>query len=124
MYGYNRRKQITQIKIYAVIIVLILVFVGVASIIPQLKESQYVATVTDKERIVNGESSYYLIFTKDVEGNVLVLQNSDSLWRGKWDSSNVQGALEVGKTYKFRVYGYRVPFLSWYENIIGYEENK
>lgn len=89
-------------------------------------DHKYTITITDKERVVTGTgkstSSKYLIFGKDENGEVLVLENSDSLFRGKFNSSNVQGTLEEGKTYDVVVIGYRVPFLSWYENIISYNE--
>lgn len=77
-------------------------------------------TVTDKERITEGSGdslhSRYIIYT-DVE----VIENTDTLLLGKFDSSDTYRLLEEGSTYNFRVYGWRVPFLSWYRNIISYE---
>lgn len=77
-------------------------------------------TVTDKERITEGSGdslrSRYIIYT-DVE----VFENTDTLLLGKFDSSDTYRLLEEGSTYNFRVYGWRVPFLSWYRNIISYE---
>lgn len=74
-------------------------------------------TVTEKERIVtsSGEStsSKYLVFT---DGEVF--ENTDAITFGKWNSSDVQGKLEKGKTYNVKVAGWRVPFMSMYRNII------
>ena len=42
--------------------------------------------------------------------------------RLKFNSSNIQGKLKEGHTYKVTVIGYRVPFFSWYQNIIKVEE--
>lgn len=76
------------------------------------------AMVTDKERQVKsdgdgGSSSKYIVFT-DKE----VFQNSDSMLRGKWRSSDVQGSLHVGCTYDFNVYGFRNGPFSIYRNIV------
>ena len=78
-------------------------------------------TVTDKERVVttNGESvtSKYLVFTETE-----TFENTDSLAYFKWDSSDVQGQLKVGKTYRVKVYGWRIPFLSVYRNIVSIKQ--
>ena len=83
-------------------------------------EDFIVATITDKERVVTGSgentSSKYLIFT-DVE----TFENSDSLWYLKFNSSDLYGKVQVGYTYKFKVYGWRIPFMSSYRNIVDYE---
>lgn len=79
---------------------------------------QVTFTVTDKERIVEsaGETttSKYLVFT-DSE----TFENTDSLLRLKFNSSDVQGQLQEGKTYEAEVYGWRIPFLSSYRNIVN-----
>lgn len=79
-------------------------------------------TVKDKERVTIGNggtiSSKYLIYT-DKE----VYENTDSVWYWKWDSADLYSQLEPGKTYTARVYGFRVPFLSWFRNIISVDES-
>ncbi|MEE3895339.1 hypothetical protein [Priestia megaterium] len=85
-------------------------------------ENEYTLTVTDKTVKTSGDSSTYLIFTKDSDGHVKTLKNVDSLFKGKHNSSDIYADLEVGKTYKFNVFGYRIPFLSAYENIEKYKE--
>jgi len=73
--------------------------------------------ITDKERIIvdygNSIRSIYLVFTKSE-----TFQNTDTIWYWKWDASDIQGQLNAGNNYKVRVYGFRIPFLSWYRNII------
>jgi hypothetical protein len=78
-----------------------------------------VATVTDKERIQQCDSdggckSKYLIFT-DKE----TLENTDNLFVGKFNSSDYYGSIEQGKTYRFEVLGWRIPFFSTYRNIVA-----
>lgn len=79
-------------------------------------------TITDKERITEAESSRYLIMGKDENNETVVYENTDCWLRGKFDSSTFYADMEVGKTYEVVLIGYRVPFLSWYENIISYKE--
>lgn len=80
-------------------------------------EETVTATVTDKERITKQDNSYYLVFT---DNEVFSVEDSWAKWR--WDSSDLYGDIEIGKTYTFTVYGWRVPFLSWYRNILVIEE--
>lgn len=76
------------------------------------------AMVTDKERQVKsdgdgGSTSKYIVFT-DKE----VFENTDSMLRGKWRSSDLQGKLHAGCTYDFNVYGFRNGPFSVYRNIV------
>ena len=57
-----------------------------------------------------------------MDGQTVVYKNTDNILRGKWNSSEMQGELEVGSTYQVNLVGYRVPLLSWYENIIEAEK--
>lgn len=78
-------------------------------------------TVTDKERIVeasgSGEdasvSSKYLVFT-DKE----TFENTDAMFLGKFNSSDIQGRLRKDSTYTVVVYGWRWPMFSTYRNIV------
>jgi len=78
-----------------------------------------VVTVTEKERIVesNGKhtTSKYLVFTENE-----VFENCDDMIPFfKFNSSDIQGKLHVGETYKLTVWGWRINFLSWYRNILN-----
>jgi hypothetical protein len=73
-------------------------------------------TIVDKERVVTNETSRYLIFCETE-----VFENTDSLLRLKFRSSDFYGALKIGEMYELSVYGWRVPFLSMYRNIYDYK---
>lgn len=107
-----------------VVISIVIIFLSIISFnfICTFNDTEYIITVTGKERIVEDSSSKYLVFSEDIHGNVLVFENTDCLLRWKWDSSNIQGQLKEGNTYKIIVVGFRVPFLSMYQNIIKIEE--
>lgn len=123
-----RRKKNTKTFFVAIMIVVILVLsIGYEAIF-SFNDTEYTITVTDKERIYKGSgdtsSSKYLVFGDDDNGNSLVFENTDCFIRGKWNSSNIQGQLKEGNTYKVTVVGYRVSFFSMYQNIIKIEEVK
>lgn len=116
-------------KILMVVFFVIILGLGViSSIVFSFNDTEYTITVTDKERIYEGNgdtsSSKYLVFGDDDNGNSLVFENTDCFIRGKWNSSNIQGQLKEGNTYKVTVVGYRVSFFSMYQNIIKIEEIK
>ena len=74
-------------------------------------ESGQVFTIKDKA--VVGKSGQYLIYTDKTTYEI------DDTWlHGRWDSSDVYGKMEVGKTYICTLQGYRVPFFSMYPNIL------
>ena len=123
-----RRNKNTKTFFVAIMIAVILVLsIGYEAIF-SFNDTEYTITVTDKERIYEGSgdtsSSKYLVFGDDDNGNSLVFENTDCFIRGKWNSSNIQGQLKEGNTYKVTVVGYRVSFFSMYQNIIKIEEVK
>lgn len=75
-------------------------------------------TVKDKERVVKSSgdsvSSKYLVY-----GDQETFENTDSFLKWKFGSSDIYRDLEAGKSYECQVYGKRVPFLSWYRNIVS-----
>lgn len=74
-------------------------------------------TVSGKECVKKGESSTYLVFTDKTTYEI------DDTWiHWRWDSSDVYGRIQQGKTYTADLQGYRIPFLSMYPNIINPKE--
>lgn len=124
------KKRLFKNKLFLpVIIVFALLILATSISVPlSFNDHNYIITVTDKERIYeesgDSSSSKYLVFGDNSQGDSLVFENTDTLIRGKFNSSNTQGKLKVGKTYKITVIGFRLAFLSSYENIIKVEEVK
>lgn len=65
-------------------------------------------TVTGSERV----TSKYLVFAKGE-----TFQNTDAMFHGKWNSSDLHGKIQPGE-WNMKVYGYRIPLLSTYRNIV------
>lgn len=77
--------------------------------------------VKEKDRVWNNDKDQdqYLIFTENE-----VFENTDNMYYQKYNSSDVYGQLEVGKTYKCLVFGERDPYWSRYRNIVSCEAEK
>lgn len=69
-------------------------------------------TVTDKYVALSGKKTEKRISTSCGVFNV-----EDELSQGHWNSADLYGQLEIGKTYDFEAYGYRNGFLSAFPNV-------
>lgn len=105
----------------ATLIVGIVLFIALIALAPQaislLHRETVIDTVVKSERITNGESSKYLVF-----GKREVYQNTDVILVWKHNSSDFYRDIEVGKTYRLRMIGWRIPLFSHYRNIVHFEE--
>ncbi len=79
-----------------------------------IKDKQ-ISTETDKAQ--NKVTSTYLIYTDHG-----VFRNDDAGWHLKYNSSDFYGNLDIGKTYRLKVYGWRIPIFSMYPNIVAMDE--
>ena len=68
---------------------------------------------TETEKDTKKVVSTYLIYTDHG-----VFRNDDAGWHLKYNSSDFYGNLDVGKTYRLKVYGWRIPIFSMYPNIV------
>ena len=87
----------------------------------------YVATVTDKERVVDPKSkdkgdkeqttARYLVFT-DVD----TFEVTDTIWYLRFTSSTLYGKIKRDTKYRIKAYGWRFGPFNWYPNIISIQE--
>ena len=102
------------------IALIIMVFLTTYPVAYRMSIEEVEIIIKDKQSITTGSGdrleNKFLIFTKGE-----VFENSDSFLYFKFNSSDYQNDLEVGKTYKTKVVGWRVPFFSMYRNIVEYE---
>lgn len=111
---------------YLTAIVLAVIAVIAVIVMNFSNDHTYTVTITDKERVTTQASegqndSKYLIYGEDENGKTYVFEDTDTLFRGKFNSSDVYGALKEGETYELTVIGFRVHILNWYENIIDFK---
>lgn len=107
-------------------IALVVIAVIAIPVISFSNDHAYTVTITDKERVTTqvaeGQTdSKYLIYGEDENGKTYVFEDTDTLFRWKFNSSDVFGALKEGETYELTVIGFRVHIFNWYENIIDFK---
>ncbi|MCK9596651.1 prepilin-type N-terminal cleavage/methylation domain-containing protein [Candidatus Pacearchaeota archaeon] len=131
------RKGFTLVEVLvAITIIFIFLAVCTAPILPHFTRDNYIVTVTDKAFKKSGggkdADDKYLIYTKmvsDEKSVSMTFEITDTFWEVCWthwryNSSDFYGFIEKGKTYYITTYGWRVPFFSWYKNILTAEEIK
>lgn len=116
---------LTEITAIALVVIPVIAF----PVISFSNDHAYTVTITDKERVTTqvaeGQTdSKYLIYGEDENGKTYVFEDTDTLFRWKFNSSDVFGALKEGETYELTVIGFRVHIFNWYENIIDFKEVK
>lgn len=99
-------------RFFVIIYVIILVFVFAAGLWHPIEKVSdiRVETVEVTDKMVKND--VYLIYSKENTYEI-----TDSLLRLRFNSSDLYGKIEVGKTYQMTIGGKRRPFLSWYPNI-------
>ena len=106
----SKSNDIFELILYAVMVAILACNIGIAS---HASLDEVTFTVSDKERVITEDDSYYLVFTD--KG---VFKNADAYWQLKFSSSTLQGKLVNGETFTCTKNFWRVPFFSWYENLI------
>jgi hypothetical protein len=83
-------------------------------------EQQQEITIDEKWTKQHGNGNMkYLV--SDTDGNVYSIDDCHLYLR--WDASNRYANIDEGKTYDVVLIGWRVPILSWYQNIIEIAED-
>lgn len=122
---HRHKSKFSDETIVYILIAIAALFMGISVALPivaNFHEQVYVATVTDKDIKTYSHSSKYLVYTQTEEGKTKVFSVEDSPARLRWNSSDVYSEIGVGKTYRFTTIGFRIEFLSMYENIIDFQE--
>ena len=110
-YLFKNLKYMKKLTLIAVFIVVI------SFIVLSLNKDKFTKNITikvnEKERVLDNNSSKYLIFTD--KG---VYQITDQLLFGKFNSSDLYGELKIDSTYTITTFGIRIPVLSLYPDIV------
>lgn len=124
MYGnyYGRKNRGLGLKVLIIIGIIIVILIAIPCCKSYYSEKTYTATVTDKDIKNYDSSSKFLVFTKTEDGETRVFSMEDTLVKGRWNTANDYAEIEVGETYIFTVIGWRIPFMSEYENIIEFQK--
>jgi len=115
------KKIIFWLKTTLVVLVLLSPFITYISFYrTSLKPTQF--TVDRRERVTKGSGdsvqSYFLVWS--LEGEVYCVTDTYSFM--KFDSADRYGKLREGSLVTAKVAGWRIPFCSWYRNVIEIEK--
>ncbi|MBR6504486.1 MAG: DUF1523 family protein [Clostridia bacterium] len=117
MYYYKRSSGIIGVVIGIIVLAIIVSIIAVPS---YFSEKTYTVTVTDKTVKNYSSSSTYLVFTELENGETRVFMVEDSFFKFRFNSSDAYAQIKVGETYNIKCIGWRIPFLSEYENIMTF----
>lgn len=125
--AYAQKRFHFDLDLDPVTVISVLVMIGVIAIAfgyPMWRAAKKVsdyrwvtATVSDKGTKRHDDTERYLVYT--TEGTFEI---TDSLFAGRFDSSDLYGKIEVGKTYQMYIAGERHPFLTMYPNLYEIKE--
>lgn len=110
-YGGGYRSSNTPV-IIALLVFAVIAVCGIFGCSSYLKDSPVTITVTGKESVSTDSGHEYRVYTND-ETYVM----KDSIFKGRFRTSNDYAKLQRGHTYTCTKFGWRVPLLSWFENI-------
>ena len=122
MSTYNRRKSKTSTGLAGSVVVLVLILVLLfCTSIPYASTTHHYTELKVTDKSYAGSEDSFIIWMEDEAGNQYEFTNQDQWLRGKFNSSTVQGKIKVGSVYNVTTCGWRIPFLSMYENVLTYE---
>lgn len=110
-------------RVYALVLTVMLLTVGASSAFIYPEEERTITiekTWIKSSATSEGSNQKYLV--SDTNNNVYSVE--DSITRFQFDASDRFAQLDVGKTYKVTLYGWRIHYLSAYQNIVEIEEVK
>lgn len=101
-----------EIILYIAVVIGIIGLIGLHDALLLGSEQQSTITINEKWTKQHGSSMKYLC--SDTNGNVYSID--DCTWRLQWDTS-----IKEGETYEIITIGWRIPMVSWYQNIVKIE---
>lgn len=120
IFEFLLRKSVI-ISIIVIILLITLSFTVMHYVNPQTVEGQ----LTDKyQKRVSDSKDYFYIVIKDKNNKSHVISNNDLYLKGKFNSVDIQGELSVGKNYKVKTTGYRMPIFNEYPILNKIKEDK
>lgn len=123
------RKKIKDLDYLFIVIIGILSAIGLSMIVLLIAIPIYTVAEYKNKEIYTGEitdkynkrsydtDDFYIILD-----NKKVIANTDLIFKGKFNSADIQAQLKVGEKVKVKTIGYRVPFLNFYPNLYEIEK--
>ncbi|WP_322214908.1 hypothetical protein P3U36_01725 [Staphylococcus pseudintermedius] len=109
--------------IFAFGMILLILFIGMGTVIPELNRHTYEGIIVEKYREDHGMTTGATQFIELRQGDrTIKIENSDILLHGKWDSLAVQKDIREGEKATVHTIGFDVPSLRIYPNLYQIEQ--
>ncbi|TXN96705.1 hypothetical protein FVP16_08765 [Staphylococcus aureus] len=106
------------LRLFGVIALMLVVISPIYTVASYQHKEVHQGTITDKyNKRQDKEDKFYIVLD-----NKQVIENSDLLFKKKFDSADIQARLKVGDKVKVKTIGYRIHFLNLYP--VLYEAKK
>ena len=105
-------------KKYVLLLIVMIICVSCTGCIGYMNEQKVECIIKDKwiKRPSGDDDELYLV---NCGGTTYKVE--ELLFKGKFNSADIYGNLEIGKKYKITTTGYRLGYFSEYQNINDYE---
>ncbi|CAC7645068.1 phage membrane protein [Staphylococcus aureus] len=98
------------LRLFGVIALMLVVISPIYTVASYQNKEVHQGTITDKyNKRQDKEDKFYIVLD-----NKQVIENSDLLFKKKFDSADIQARLKVGDKVKVKTIGYRIHFLNLY----------
>lgn len=104
-------------KFYTILLAVVLLFSLIIGVTNYFHVTNVKGEVTDKYTKRSGDHDKFYVVVKQDDGTEKVIVNKDSIFMLKFDSADTQAKIHEGKSYEFKLRGYRFPALSWFPNV-------
>lgn len=100
--------------------IVLLIAIPIYTVAEYKNKEIYTGEITDKynKRSYDTDDFYIILDNKKV------IANTDLIFKGKFNSADIQAQLKVGEKVKVKTIGYRVPFLNFYPKLYEIEKVK
>ncbi|HCZ9971225.1 TPA: hypothetical protein O4Q43_002528 [Staphylococcus aureus] len=98
------------LRLFGVIALMLVVISPIYTVTSYQHKEVHQGTITDKyNKRQDKEDKFYIVLD-----NKQVIENSDLLFKKKFDSADIQARLKVGDKVEVKTIGYRIHFLNLY----------
>jgi len=85
---------------------------------PHFIRNTYKVTITNKQIVQKNNTKEYLIYAQTDSGELKVFVVTNNLLELQFNSEDLYWAVAINRKYEIRAYGFNIPMLSDYQNIV------
>lgn len=112
-----RKKHFINFRIMPIIICIIVLSIAITCL-PHFFRDTYTVVVTNKKVVSSKNGDKYFVYTQAEDGRIIVFRIANNLMELKFNSEDLYLAMAVHRKYEITAYGFNIPLLSCYQNIV------